>query len=282
MGIRNVFLSAVAVAALTTGVSAQTVSMDTVLATVGDTDITVANLIDVKRQLPQQYQTLPDDVLLRGVLDQLIQQTLLTQTLTSTPAWIETAIANERRNLLSGVVIDQIRATAVTEEAVQAAYTARFADAGGDPEFNASHILVETEEKAKELITQLEGGADFATLAAEHSTGPSGPNGGQLGWFGEGQMVPEFELAVKQLDKDEVSPPVATQFGWHIVKLNDARAKAAPSLESVRGELELELQNAAVEARIAELLADTQVTRNEDGIDILDGARKVGGEGEAA
>lgn len=267
MGIRNVFLSAVAVAALTTGVSAQTVSMDTVLATVGDTDITVANLIDVKRQLPQQYQTLPDDVLLRGVLDQLIQQTLLTQTLTSTPAWIETAIANERRNLLSGVVIDQIRATAVTEEAVQAAYTARFADAGGDPEFNASHILVETEEKAKELITQLEGGADFATLAAEHSTGPSGPNGGQLGWFGEGQMVPEFELAVKQLDKDEVSPPVATQFGWHIVKLNDARAKAAPSLESVRGELELELQNAAVEARIAELLADTQVTRNEDGID---------------
>ena len=267
MGIRNIFVSATAVIALSSAAFAQDVTVNTVLATVGDTKITVANVVDVKRQLPQQYQTLPDDVLFQGILDQLVQQTLLAQSIVDTPAWIDTAIANERRNLLSNVVIDDIRATAVTNEAVTAAYEARFADAGSNPEFNASHILVETEEKALDLIAELEAGADFAALAAEHSTGPSGPSGGQLGWFGLGQMVPEFEQAVNAMTKDEISAPIQTQFGWHVIILNDLRAKAPPAVDDVRGELELELQNAAVEARIAGLMADQTITRPGDELD---------------
>jgi len=77
-------------------------------------------------------------------------------------------------------------------------------------------------------------GADFATLAKERSTGPSGPRGGELGWFGTGQMVPEFEQAVIGLEDGAVSEPVQTQFGWHVVKRNDSRNKSAPSLDEVQ------------------------------------------------
>lgn len=267
MGIRNIFVSATAIIALSSPAFTQDVTADTVLATVGDTEITVANLIDIKRQLPQQYQTLPDDVLMQGILDQVIQQTLLMDTLSADPAWLETAIENERRNLLATEVIDSIRATAVTPETIAAAYSAKYETGTDEQEYNASHILVETQEKALELIEQLSAGADFAELAAEHSTGPSGPNGGQLGWFGAGRMVPEFELAVVNMKVGAVSPPVATKFGWHVIKLNDARAVMPPPLDTVRGELELELQNAAVEARIAQLMADQTITRPGDDLD---------------
>ena len=90
---------------------------------------------------------------------------------------------------------------------------------------------------ALEILKSLELGKEFSTLAQEKSTGPSGSNGGQLGWFGSGQMVPEFETAVMVLEIGMVSQPVQTQFGWHVIKLNDRRLKPVPTLEEMKPEL---------------------------------------------
>ena len=149
--------------------------------------------------------------------------------------------------------------TAITPEAVQAAYDARFDGVPATTEYNASHILVETEETALAVIEEITGGADFAETAQTRSTGPSGPNGGQLGWFGTGAMVPSFEAAVVALEVGGVSAPVQTQFGWHVIILNDTRVKERPTLEEVRGELEEDVRAAAVDARIAELTTEADI-----------------------
>ena len=108
-----------------------------------------------------------------------------------------------------------------TEKQIVNAYDEAKRTIGDREEFNASHILVETKEKATDLVTLLENGSDFSELAKMHSTGPSGPNGGNLGWFGLGQMVPEFEAAVMVLEKGKVSQPVKTKFG-SIVLINSS------------------------------------------------------------
>ena len=157
---------------------------------------------------------------------------------------------------------------AADDAAVQAAYDEKYGDGFGGVEFNASHILVETEEEAAGVIAQLDEGADFAALAKEKSTGPSGPGGGSLGWFGEGRMVAEFETAVKALDPGQVSPPVQTQFGWHVITLNERRQAEAPELNEVRSELQGELREQAVAAHIKELVDAANVERPEiEGLD---------------
>ena len=176
------------------------VSADTVVATVNGTDITLGHMIVLRSRLPAQYQQLPAETLFDGILDQLVQQTLLGQTLDTLSKGSLMTIENEERALKASEVIAEISAEAVTDEALQAAYDARFVGVEPGQEYNASHILVETEEEAMALIEELNGGADFATLAQEKSTGPSGPNGGQLGWFGTGAMVKPFEDAVVSME----------------------------------------------------------------------------------
>ena len=247
---------------------AQEVTAETVLATVGGVEITVGHLIAARNVLPEQYLQLPDDMLYAGLLDQLIQQNALAQSL---PAELGTAVQrgldNQISGYLAGEALDRATELALTEDALQAAYEARFAEMAPETEYNASHILVETQEEAAELKTQIDGGADFAEMAREHSTGPSGPNGGALGWFGEGMMVAPFEAAVMELAVGEVSGPVQTQFGWHLVKLNETRLKDAPALEEVRGTLEEELRAAAIEAELERVTAAAEITRAEIEID---------------
>jgi peptidyl-prolyl cis-trans isomerase C len=149
----------------------------------------------------------------------------------------------------------------ITDEELQAEYDAQYAAADPVEEFNASHILVETEEEAQALIDALGEGADFAELAAENSIGPSGPNGGQLGWFTAGMMVPEFEAAVFELEAGEVSAPVQTQFGWHVILLNDMREQAPPALEQVRAELIEGLRRARVDAASTSLMGEAEIER---------------------
>ncbi len=241
---------------------------DTVLATVGDVNITLGEVIVATENLPEQYQSLDNDVLFNGILDQLIQQQALSQSLGDNLSKRDSlGLGNEMRSYRSNLVLQGAANAAITDSAVQTAYEARYAGVEPETEFNASHILVETEEEALALIEALDGGADFAELAKEKSTGPSGPNGGALGWFGKGMMVPEFEAAVLTLEVGTVSAPVQTQFGWHVVKLNESRPLDAPDLETVRAEIEAELQQAAVQETIASLTAAANVTRSEETID---------------
>lgn len=247
----------------------ETPDLSTVVATVDGTEITLGHMLVAKATLPQQYQQLPDEVLFPGILDQLIQQTALEKSYEGdVPKRVELSMENERRSLIAGEAIEKILATAVTDEALQAAYDATYANAEPTKEFNASHILVETEDDAKAIVEELKGGADFAATAREKSTGPSGPGGGSLGWFGAGAMVPEFETAVAAMEAGDISDPVQTQFGWHVIKLNEVRNAEAPALEDVREELEQQVRSEAVTAAVDALVADADVNRDgAEGID---------------
>ncbi|EEE37995.1 ppic-type ppiase domain protein [Rhodobacteraceae bacterium KLH11] len=233
----------------------------TVVARVNGDEITLGHVIATASALPAQYQQLEDDVLFDFILEQLVQQHLLGLEQEELNTASALRLENEARSLRAVQTVEALAAAAVTDEAIQAAYDAQFAEFEGADEFNASHILVETEEDANALKTQLDEGADFAELAKENSTGPSGPNGGALGWFGTGQMVPEFENAVLSLEKGQVSDPVQTQFGWHLVTLNDKRKTQAPELDAVRTELAQSIQQEAIQARIDELTQQAQIER---------------------
>ncbi|MCH2076720.1 MAG: peptidylprolyl isomerase [Rhodobacteraceae bacterium] len=259
-------ISAALLAATALPVSAQDTGLDMVVATVNGTDITMTHVIDVQRQLPEQYRSLDAEVLFESIVDQLVQQRVLAESVENEPEWVEATLETTRASILAQVALEALGEVAVSEEAVRAAYDEQFGEFEGASEFNASHILVETEEEAQSLIEQLEGGADFAALAQEFSTGPSGPNGGQLGWFGQGMMVPSFEAAVMELEVGGVSAPVQTQFGWHIVTLNDLRTTEPPSFEEVQGDLTSQLQTVALEAALTGLLEVAEITRPE-GID---------------
>ena len=223
----------------------------------------------VAANLPAQYAQLPDEVLFKGILDQLVHQTVLMQSLGGDmPGRVKTALENEERTLLAAEAIEDALDAGLTDEAVKKAYEEKYAQAEPEKEYHAAHILVETEDEAKALIEELEGGADFAALAKEKSTGPSGPNGGDLGWFGKGMMVAPFEEAVIALEDGAISAPVQTQFGWHVIKLNESRLAEAPALDDVRAEIEQELQSQLVEARIDALKQTATIDRSgESGID---------------
>jgi peptidyl-prolyl cis-trans isomerase C len=243
---------------------------DTVVATVGGTEITLGQMILSASQLPPEYQQLPPDMLFQGVMDQLIQQQVLADTLEAVPGSVEISLQNDRRTLMAGLVVNEIADAALTDEAVQAAYDAAFANVEPGTEYNAAHILVGTEDEAKAVIDRITAGEDFAAVAQELSldTG-SGAAGGELGWFGLGMMVPEFENAVVALGAGEmgaISAPVQTDFGWHVIKLTETRPTTPPPLESVRAEIEAQLRQEAVEGKLLELMDAAEVTRPEEGI----------------
>ncbi len=237
---------------------------DTVVATVNGEEITVGHMIVARATLPQQYQQLPAETLYNAILDQLIQQTSLVQAGDGkVPREVRIQIENEKRSLLAAGMLEEIMGASAGDAEVKAAYDAKYADGYGGDEFSAAHILVETEEEALAIKADLDAGADFAQTAKEKSTGPSGPGGGDLGWFGLGAMVPEFEAAIVTLEPGQVSDPVKTQFGWHVIILNEKRKSKAPELATVREELVTQLQQDAVEARIEELTAAATIVRPE-------------------
>jgi len=237
---------------------------ETVVATINGTDITVGHLILAYDTLPENYKSISSEQLFEGLLEQMIQQTLLSQTAQNPDApAVRYALENEKRLLLAGMAVGDVATAAVTEDTVRARYAETYGAEGAalGVEYSAAHILLETEDAAKDMIDRLSKGADFTELAKAHSTGPSGPNGGELGWFGEGMMVAEFENAVKAMEVGAVSAPVQTQFGWHVIKLNDTRPVKAPEFESVQAELAADMQREVVENRIAELQKSATITK---------------------
>ncbi|MBV1867623.1 MAG: peptidylprolyl isomerase [Marinosulfonomonas sp.] len=241
--------------------TATSTTADTVVATVNGTDITIGHMIVMRGSLPEQYQQLTDEALFEGLLDQMVQQTVLAQTLSEPTLGMALRQENELRAMMAGEVLNNALKDVVSDEALQAAFDGRYADAPETLEFDASHILVATEEEALALIEELNGGADFADLAKEKSTGPSGAGGGGLGWFGPGMMVEPFETAVTGMEPGAISAPVKTQFGWHIIKLNETRTASGPTLDEVRQELSDEIQQKAFADILADMTAKADIGR---------------------
>ena len=245
------------------------ITADTVVATVNGTAITIGHMIVLRDGLPDQYKSLPDDVLFKGILDQLIQQETLTQSIgNDISRQDKLTLDNQRRGYLSGVALEPIIASSVTDASLQAAYDKRFKDQAPATEYHAAHILVATEEEAKAIKLELDGGADFAELAKTKSTDTgSGQAGGDLGWFGIGAMVKPFEDAVIAAEVGKVTEPVKSDFGWHLILVQETRIADAPSLDDLRDELAPEIEQAAIDAKVAELSALATVTRSDEGID---------------
>ncbi|WP_435140122.1 peptidylprolyl isomerase [Pseudopelagicola sp. nBUS_19] len=258
--LRNVSL---ALMLATPSLAQDTPDIRAVVAFVNGQEITLGEMIATRDALPKEYQSLPPDVLYNGILDQLIQQSALSQELQSIPQRVEILLKNERRSLLAVQALQNLaREFSPSEADVQTAYNARLEAFKDTPEFNASHILVETEGEASTILEDIKAGADFGETAEVRSTGPSGPSGGQLGWFGLGDMVQPFEEALVSMSTGDVSNPVQTQFGWHLIKLNDKRTKPAPTLEDLSAELIAELQAGAVDLYVNQLTEAADIDRS--------------------
>lgn len=266
--LKSAFLG-VLLAVTATAAWAEDPTADTVVATVNGKAITLGHMIAMRESLPPQYLQLDDKTLFDGILDQIIQQEALAEVAEGSIGKRDTLMLdNQRRGYLSGVTLDETARAAVTDDAVQALFDEKYAATEPGKEYNAAHILVATEDEAKSIKADLDGGADFAAIAKEKSTDRgSAAAGGDLGWFGVGMMVKPFEDAVIAMKAGETSAPVQSQFGWHVIRLTEVRTAAKPTIEDVRAELEGELQGRAVEAKVTELTDAAKVEKTVDGID---------------
>ena len=242
----------------------------TVVAVVNGTEITLGHMILLRSKLPKDYQNLPDETLFPGILDQLIDQALLGDEEVAdsggVPYQVQLAVENEQRALLATSHINKVANIEISEDDIAAAYLEAYGEVQPEEEWHAAHILVATEDAAKALILELDGGADFAALAAEHSSDSSAAGGGDLGWFGLGAMVKPFEDAVVATEVGKYSAPIESQFGWHIVKILEKREKPLPTIDQVRAELIAGLQQKLLEDKLVELRAAGKVERPDSGV----------------
>lgn len=211
----------------------------TIVAKVNGQAITEADMELATVELVNDLANLPPVVKRRAVAEYLIDNLLFAEAaeaadLGKTPEF-EEQMRYLRRRLLRQQYFEKNLKEKVDEAEAKKIYNAHVAQMKPQDEFAARHILVDSQEKAKELRAKIKGGADFAEVAKENSTDPgSKDKGGLLGYFTKGQMVPEFEAAVVKMRKGDLSEPVKTNFGWHIIKLEDRRRKPPPTFDSVK------------------------------------------------
>ncbi len=159
-----------------------------------------------------------------------------------------------KQNLIIGAALDKAMNTPpLTDAELKKIYAEKVADFN-QKEYKASHILLKTKEEAEKVVTELDMGGNFADLAKKKSTGPTGKNGGDLGWFSPQQMVPEFSAAVLKLKKGKYTKqPVQTKFGFHVIKLEDTRQAEPPSFDAVKPQLQRMVQQQRANAYLQSL-----------------------------
>ena len=170
-------------------------------------------------------------------------------------------LAFTRKRLMMDSLLAAEGKAANTEEAMKKVYEEASKQITGEVEVRARHILVEGEDEAKAIIEQLKGGADFATLAKEKSKDPGAAEGGDLGYFTKDQMVPEFADVAFKMYPGQLSNPVKTQFGWHVIKVEDKRTRQPPEFEKVKDQIEAYLARKAQSDFIAKLRQSAKVER---------------------
>ncbi len=167
---------------------------------------------------------------------------------------------NHNRVLMEALLQDAGRAASSDAE-LHKVYDQVVKQMPDQEEVRARHILVPTEKEAKEIVAELKNGAHFATLAKEKSKDPAAAQGGELGWFTKDQMVPEFAAAAFKLHKGQFSDPVKTQFGWHIIQVEDRRVKPRPTFDEVKGQIEAYVAHRAQAALVEKLRGSAKIER---------------------
>ena len=237
-----------------------------IVANVNNEDISLETMIHAMNELPPEIQSQPfmsyyEDLLERVIDIKLFAQEGKKMKLDEEPS-VRAAIDFVIEKVLMQAFLSKYVQENIKEENLKASYNNFIADETSREEIKASHILMDTESEAIDVINMLNNGDDFAELAKNKSTGPSGPSGGDLGWFKRGQMVPPFEKAAFSLSKNEFSQrPVQTQFGWHVIKIFDKRIPEAPSYESMKTKLIQDLERKIVSKKIQDLRNDALIEK---------------------
>jgi peptidyl-prolyl cis-trans isomerase C len=247
---------------------------ETVVAIVNGNKVTRADVIASAQSLPAEYQS-KIDAIFPALIDRLVDLTLLAEegrkeNLQDNPE-VKARITQVTDQVIQEALIRRHLKSMMTEDAIKARYEKFVSEQPAQTEIRASHILVASEDEAKDIIKQLEGGADFAAIAKEKSTDPSAKqNGGDLGYFTANEMVPEFSQAVFGMEKgDSSKAPVKSQFGWHVIKVVDKRPKAPPSLEETHSHIEELLSGELLTAYLTSLRTAATVEKfNPDGTPI--------------
>ena len=240
---------------------------DTVVARVNGVDIREGDLALAEEDLGAEVASAPPEAKRDHLISYLADIIMVTQAadkknIADYPDF-KRRLAFLRNKLLMGFELQDEAKAAVSDEAMHQTYEDAVASMRGQEEVHARHILVESEDEAKSVLDQLKAGGDFAALAKEKSKDPGGSDGGDLGYFTKDQMVPEFAEAAFKLDKGQISDPVKTQFGWHIIKIEDKRVKPTPTFDEVKGQL----QNYVARRAQAELVANVRKTATIERLD---------------
>jgi peptidyl-prolyl cis-trans isomerase C len=172
-------------------------------------------------------------------------------------------LAFTRNRLLMDSLLAQEGKTATTDEAMKKVYEEASKQIAGEQEVRARHILVETEDDAKAVKAELDKGADFAELAKKKSKDPGSADGGDLGFFTKEQMVPEFSKVAFSLEPGKISDPVKSQFGWHIIKVEEKRNRKPPEFDQVKSQIETYVTRKAQADYVAKLRAEAKIERTE-------------------
>ena len=245
---------------------------DPIVATVNGQPVRLSDLEVAQQSLPQQYRSMPLQAVFPALLERIIDSKLVVQegkkSKTNEDAAFKKRMAFVEEQVLQDFWIQREIAKMVTAEKIQQRYQERLKSLPAEEEVHARHILVSTEDEAKALIAELKKGAAFDKLAKEKSTDKaSGAEGGDLGWFKKSDMVKEFADAAFGLKKGELSEtPIKTQFGFHIIQIDDRRTAPPPALEELSDQIREELAREAVTAQLDKLRAGAKIEKfNMDG-----------------
>jgi peptidyl-prolyl cis-trans isomerase C len=236
-------LSAVALAAfLIAPIGSRAQESDPVVAHANGVDIRQSDLAmaesDIGSAMPQMGPEQKRDYLITYLADVIILAQAADQQQIANRNEVKHRIEFERQKALMEALLQDAGKAAMTDDAMHKIYDEAIKQTPNEEEVHARHILVATEGEAKDIEAQLKKGTDFAALAKEKSKDPGAAEGGDLGYFTKEQMVPEFAEAAFKLEKGQTSDPVKTQFGWHIIKLEDKRIKPTPTFDQVKGQLQ--------------------------------------------
>ena len=217
------------------------------VATVNGEEIKRSDVFNFISSLPEQVRQMPIQNLFPLALEQVINNKVVSgkavaAKLEADPE-VATMVEQAKGQIIRNVYVERQVTEGVSQKKLLKSYEELLTTMSDIQETHARHILVDTEEKAREVIVKLDGGAKFEDLAKEMSTGPSKENGGDLGYFAKNEMVPEFADAAFAIDVGKYSKdPIKTQFGWHVVKVEDRRKRPEPKFEDVRPQLEQQLR----------------------------------------
>jgi len=243
---------------------------DPVVATVNGVEILRSEVQEAHQLLPREYSSVPLEMIFPNLLDSLIDTQLSAADARvrkiDQEEEVKEQLAGIETRLLQRIVLQREIDASLTEETIQARYDEMIKKSGKE-EIHVRHILLKTEDEAKAVIEELGKGGDFAELAKQRSTGPTGPAGGDLGFFGKGQMVPEFEAAAFALEAGKhTEVPVQTQFGWHIIKMDERRVAEPPKLADVIDQIRTSISQEVGGAYLTRLRGEAEISRfNLDG-----------------